>query len=163
RRHGRQAAAADRQGAAWAGAVGPRRHRQVRRSFAAAPPGSHAGPAGRRVVALDLVRLDGRGRELTDTAVHVDVEPSPPVAGEPGQDQTKSGRLWVYLGDRDHPFTVYDYRPDKARDGPAAILTGFTGFLQADAANVFDGLYVPGSITEVACWAHARRHFHDAR
>src|SRR5262249_24299872 len=82
---------------------------------------------------------------------------------EPGQDQTKSGRLWVYLGDRDHPFTVYDYRPDKARDGPAAILTGFTGFLQADAANVFDGLYVPGSITEVACWAHARRHFHDAR
>jgi len=42
-------------------------------------------------------------------------------------------------------------------------LKDFTGFLQADAANVFDGLYVPGSITEVACWAHARRHFHDAR
>jgi transposase len=78
-------------------------------------------------------------------------------------DKTKSGRLWVYLGDREHPFTVYDYRPDKSRDGPAAVLKDFTGFLQADAANVFDGLYVPGSITEVACWAHARRHFHDAR
>jgi transposase len=78
-------------------------------------------------------------------------------------DKTKSGRLWVYLGDREHPFTVYDYTATKARDGPAAILKNFTGFLQADAANVFDGLYVPGSITEVACWAHARRHFHEAR
>jgi len=82
---------------------------------------------------------------------------------EPGQAKTKSGRLWVYLGDREHPFTVYDYRPDKARDGPAAVLKHFTGFLQADAANVFDGLYVPGAIVEVACWAHARRHFHEAR
>jgi transposase len=82
---------------------------------------------------------------------------------EPGQDKTKSGRLWVFNGDRDHPETVYDYRPTKARDGPAAILTNYTGFLQADAANVFDGIYWPGTITEVACWAHARRHFHDAR
>jgi transposase len=82
---------------------------------------------------------------------------------EPGQTKTKSGRLWVYLGDRDQPFTVYDYRPDKARDGPAAILADYAGFLQADAANVFDGLYLSGAITEVACWAHARRHFHEAR
>ena len=78
-------------------------------------------------------------------------------------DKTKSGRLWAYLGDRDHPFTVYDYTATKARDGPMAILRDFTGFLQADAANVFDGIYLPGSIVEVACWAHARRHFHDAR
>jgi hypothetical protein len=82
---------------------------------------------------------------------------------EPGAIKTKSGRLWVFLGDRDHPQTVYDYTATKARDGPAAVLRDFTGFLQADAANVFDGIYRPGAITEVACWAHARRHFHDAR
>jgi transposase len=82
---------------------------------------------------------------------------------EPGQNKTKSGRLWVFIGDRDHPEAVYDYRPTKARDGPAAILANYTGFLQADAANVFDGIYLPGTITEIGCWAHARRHFHDAR
>jgi transposase len=82
---------------------------------------------------------------------------------DPTQNQTKAGRLWVYVGDRDHPHTVYDYTPTKARDGPAEVLKDFTGFLQADAANVFDGIYLPGSITEVGCWAHARRHFHDAR
>jgi transposase len=71
---------------------------------------------------------------------------------DPAQNQTKAGRLWVYVGDRDHPHTVYDYTPTKARDGPAAVLKDFTGFLQADAANVFDGIYLPGAITEVGCW-----------
>jgi transposase len=77
--------------------------------------------------------------------------------------QTRSGRLWVYVGDRDHPYTIYDYRIDKSRDGPAEILKEYKGFLHADAANVFDGIYRPGAITEVGCWAHARRHFHDCR
>jgi transposase len=101
-------------------------------------------------------------REILKSRVVQTDETRVPVQ-EPGLDKTKSGRLWVYLGDSDHPFTVYDYTPTKARDGPAAILKDFTGFLQADAANVFDGIYVPGAITEVACWAHARRHFHEAR
>lgn len=76
--------------------------------------------------------------------------------------QTRSGRLWVYLGDRNHPFTVYDYRTTKARAGPAEILRNYRGYLHADAANVFDGLYKPGAIVEVGCWAHARRHVHAA-
>jgi transposase len=80
-----------------------------------------------------------------------------------GREQTKSGRLWVFVGDRDHPHTVYDYTATKARDGPATILKEYRGFLQADAANAFDGLYRPGDIVEVACWAHARRYFHEAR
>jgi transposase len=76
--------------------------------------------------------------------------------------RTKSGRLWVYIGDRDHPWVVYDYTPTHARDGPAAFLRGYRGFLQADAHNVYDGIYSP-EIFEVGCWAHGRRHFHESR
>jgi len=82
---------------------------------------------------------------------------------EKGNNKTKSGRLWAFVGDRDHPHTIYHYTPTKARDGPAEILKDFKGFLQADAANVFDGFYRPGDIIEAGCWAHARRYFHDAR
>jgi transposase len=82
---------------------------------------------------------------------------------EKGNDKTKSGRLWAFVGDRDHPHTIYHYTATKARDGPAGILKDYKGFLQADAANVFDGIYHPGDIVEVGCWAHARRYFHDAR
>jgi transposase len=82
---------------------------------------------------------------------------------EKGNTKTKSGRLWAFLGDRDHPHSVYHYTATKARDGPAGILENYKGFLQADAANVFDGIYQPGDIVEVGCWAHGRRYFHDAR
>lgn len=82
---------------------------------------------------------------------------------EKGNDKTRSGRLWAFVGDRDHPHTAYHYTATKARDGPAGILENYKGFLQADAANVFDGIYVPGDIFEVGCWAHGRRYFHDAR
>jgi transposase len=82
---------------------------------------------------------------------------------QPGLKQTKSGRLWIYVGDRNHPYLVYDYTPTKARVGPAEILKNYQGFLQADAANVFDGFFIPGDIVEVGCFAHARRYFFEAR
>jgi transposase len=82
---------------------------------------------------------------------------------EKGCNKTKSGRLWTLVGDRKHPHTVFFYTATKEREGPAAILKNYKGFLQADAANVFDGFYLPGDIIEVACWAHTRRHFYDAR
>jgi len=80
-----------------------------------------------------------------------------------GNIKTKSGRLWAVIGDRDHPHNVYHYTATKARDGPAGILKNYKGFFQADAANVFDGIYQPGDIVEVGCWAHARRYFHEAK
>ncbi len=87
----------------------------------------------------------------------------------PVRDETKSshryGRLWDYIGDREHPGVVFDYTTTHARDGPAAFLQGFRGFLQADAYGAYDGIYTGsnGTIIEVGCWAHARSKFADAR
>jgi hypothetical protein len=58
---------------------------------------------------------------------------------------------------------VYDYTPSRSRDGPAKWLENFTGYLQADAYGGYDGIYHAGGVTEVACWAHARRKFYDAQ
>ena len=35
--------------------------------------------------------------------------------------------------------------------------------MQADAYGAYDGIYAPGHVQEVACWAHARRKFFDAQ
>jgi len=98
---------------------------------------------------------------LRSRTIHTDDTKMP--VQEAGQERTKSGRLWVYVGDRDHAATVYEYTPTHARDGPATFLEKFKGFLQADAANLYDGIYASGGIVEVGCWAHARRYFFDAR
>jgi transposase len=82
---------------------------------------------------------------------------------EPGTGKCRSGRIWAYIGDRDNPYTVYDYTPDRKRAGPANWLGQFKGFLQADAYGGYDGIYNKGDCVEVACWAHARRKFFDAQ
>jgi transposase len=76
-----------------------------------------------------------------------------------------TGHFWPYVGDPLHPLTVFDYTTNHKRDGPAAFLRDYRGYLQADAFNGYDGIYLEsqGRIIEVACWAHARRKFHESR
>ena len=77
--------------------------------------------------------------------------------------KTRQGRAWVYVGDHHHPHTVFDYTPNRSRDGPLTFLESFTGYLQADAYSGYDALYTTGRVVEVACWAHTRRKFHESR
>jgi transposase len=76
-----------------------------------------------------------------------------------------TGRFWPYVGDPLHPLTVFDYTTTHQREGPAAFLKDYRGYLQADAFNGYDGIYLEsqGRIVEVACWAHARRKYHESR
>lgn len=79
--------------------------------------------------------------------------------------RAKTARFWTYLGDRLHPYTVYDFTDSRSRDGPARFLQGYRGYLQADAYGGYDGIFAGsgGTILEVACWAHARRYWWEAR
>ncbi len=98
---------------------------------------------------------------LASKVIHTDDTPVR-VQGD-GQDGPFTGRFWVYVGDAAHPYTVYDYTPSRKRDGPARFLEGYEGYLQADAFGGYDGIYASGEVIEIACWAHCRRYFYDAR
>ncbi len=78
---------------------------------------------------------------------------------------TRLARFWAYLGDRKNPYTVYDFTQTRERAGPENFLSGYEGYLQADAYGGYDGIYLQssGKIAEVSCWAHARRYWHKAR
>jgi transposase len=102
--------------------------------------------------------------------LHADDTPVPVLA--PGTGKTKTGRLWVYLRDeRPHggaepPAVLYRYSPDRRGEHPRSHLAGFSGFLQADGYSGFGPLYKAADgqgtvVTEIACWAHARRNFYD--
>lgn len=45
----------------------------------------------------------------------------------------RTGRIWPYYGDKDHPVILYDYTKTRARAGPDEFLKGYRGYLQADA------------------------------
>ena len=72
----------------------------------------------------------------------------------------KKGTMWCYVGDRRE--VVFDYQPTgKGEDGPWRFLKGRRGYVQADAAGVFDRLFDgrAAHAIKVGCWAHARRRF----
>jgi len=105
-------------------------------------------------------------RVVQSKVIHTDDTPVRVQGDEAG---AYTGRFWVYIGDGNNPFTVYDYTPSRKRDGPMAFLKDFgkdpavPSFLQADAFGGYDGIYAASSILEVACMAHGRRKFYDAR
>jgi transposase len=76
----------------------------------------------------------------------------------------RKGRIWPYVGDHDHLAAVYDYTPTRERAGPEKFLANYRGHLQADAYVAYDSFFTDPQrgMVEVGCWAHARRHFHDA-
>jgi transposase len=71
-----------------------------------------------------------------------------------------TGYAWVYVGEKME--VAFDFTPGRARDGPIAFVGEYRGYFQADAYAGYDELYRRGEVVEVACWAHARRHFVDA-
>ena len=106
-----------------------------------------------------------RTHVLAGDRIHGDDTPVPLLA----KGKTTQARLWTYVrddrpfGGRDPPAAFYAFSRDRAGIRPERHLVEYGGILQADAYAGFNRLYAadrtPGSITEAACWSHARRKF----
>jgi len=102
-------------------------------------------------------------REILQSAViHTD-DTTVRVLDEAYKKTTRTGRLWAYLGDEEHPYTVLDYTPTRGKKWPEAFLGDWRGYLQADAYAGYDAMFTLDGMVEVACWAHARRKFIHAQ
>ena len=75
---------------------------------------------------------------------------------------TQPTRIWVYVGDQENPYNVFDFTLDRGREGPKHFLRGFTQTLLADAYGGYNGVVTGNAITRAGCWSHARRKFVDA-
>jgi transposase len=106
-----------------------------------------------------------RAHVMSASKLHADDTPVPVLA--PGNGKTRIGRLWTYVrddrpaGDTIPPAVWFAYSPDRKGENPRQHLKHYKGALQADAFAGFQQLYEGATIHEVACWAHARRKFHE--
>ena len=97
--------------------------------------------------------------------LHADDTPINVLA--PGTGKTRTARLWVYArddrpsGGTSPPALWFAYSPDRKGIHPQTHLKDYAGVLQADAYTGFNAVYESGQVLEAACWAHARRKFHD--
>jgi transposase len=79
-----------------------------------------------------------------------------------GPEQTQSARMWVYVGDENNPYDVFDFTLNRGREGPKEFLKDYTEVLLADAYGGYNGVVAGNAITRAGCWSHARRKFVEA-
>lgn len=87
-----------------------------------------------------------------------------PVAQlDPGKGKTKRAYLWAYrssdLGSGP-PIVVFDYQPGRSGSFARDYLQQWQGHLMVDDFSGYKALFRAG-VTELACWAHARRKLFD--
>ena len=104
-------------------------------------------------------------RERALMSLVLNADETPVSVLDPTRDSTRTGYFWVYVGNGNNPYTIYDYRDSRSREGPARMLKNFRGYLQTDAYASYESVVLEsaGRIIPVGCWAHARREFFDAR
>ena len=75
---------------------------------------------------------------------------------------THRGYYWVYHNSIDG-LVWFDYQEGRGREGPAAVLKDFKGYLQTDGYAVYDYFKDKEGIAVLHCMAHARRMFFEAK
>lgn len=93
-----------------------------------------------------------------------------PGAREGPRRPCRKGHYFVQIADRDHIF--FEFTAKHTSRAVRALFKGFEGYVQADAASVYDALFRPSregdpddddcERREVGCWSHARRKYWEA-
>lgn len=107
---------------------------------------------------LEPIWQELRREVLESPAIFTDDTTVTIARGSSGK--SRKGRAWIYLDQEGTHF--YDFTESRKRDGPLAVLSGYLGFIHADAYPGYDALFLPDCATEVGCWCHARRKFVEA-
>ncbi len=82
---------------------------------------------------------------------------------DPGAGKTRRAYLWSYrtnVFDTGPPMVVFDYQTSRSGKHAADFLRDWHGTLMVDDYGGYKALFGNG-VTELGCWAHARRKFFD--
>ena len=100
-----------------------------------------------------------RTKLLASDILHADETPVAQL--DPGQGKTKRAYLFAYRKPGPQPIVIFDYCASRAGKHAADFLGEWRGALMVDEYSGYTALFA-GGITELGCWAHARRKFFDA-
>ncbi len=106
-----------------------------------------------------LLLKDIRGGPL----INIDETPVQ-VLNEPGRSAKQKSYMWLFRGGiPEKPVIIFKYYPTRSGDVPKLFLDDYQGVVQTDGYKGYDFLDNRIGILHVACWAHARRKFMDAK
>jgi transposase len=97
---------------------------------------------------------------LGHAVLHADETPVPMLS--PGKKKTHRAYIWAYATPHAAPVqaVVYDFQPTRSGQACRDFLADWQGHLVCDDYQGYKAGFATG-ITEVGCWAHARRKFFE--
>ncbi len=95
---------------------------------------------------------------LSCPVLHADETPVAQL--EPGRGQTRRAYVFAYRSDSERPLIVFDYCASRSGVHAQRFLGEWRGALMVDDFAGYKALFADG-VTELGCWAHARRKFVD--
>ncbi len=93
--------------------------------------------------------------------LHMD-ETTLQVLDEPRRRAEQKSYLWVRATGAGIPIILMHYSPSRSGSVADGLLNGFRGYLQTDGYPGYNGVASDPNITQLGCWAHARRKFDAA-
>ena len=109
-------------------------------------------------VALQPLVAVLRNELLGHHVLHADETPVAML--DPGAGKTKRAYLFAYRTATDDPIVVFDFCTSRSGRHARDFLGDYRGALMVDDYGGYKALFANG-VTELGCWAHARRKFVD--
>ena len=86
------------------------------------------------------------------------------VLKEPGKDPESTSYMWVRVGGPPtQTIKLYHYADSRRGEVAQQLLMGYQGYVQTDDYAGYNGACAQAGITQLGCWAHARRKFVEAQ
>ena len=102
---------------------------------------------------------DRLGERLRQQPV-LHADETPVAMLDPGAGKTKRAYLFAYRSAADPPEVVFDFRTSRSGAHVRQFLGHWRGSLMVDDYGGYKAGFA-GGITELGCWSHARRKWHD--
>lgn len=100
---------------------------------------------------------------LAYPVLHCD-ETSVQVLKEPDKLPTSKSYMWVRVGGPPtQPVRLFHYADSRRGEIVSQLLAGYEGYLQTDDYAGYNAVAAKNTITQLGCWAHARRKFVEAQ
>jgi transposase len=100
---------------------------------------------------------------LTYPVMHCD-ETVVQILKEPDKLASSKSYMWVRVGGPPtQPIRLFHYAPSRSGEVVSELLEGYQGYLQTDDYAGYNAVAANKGVTQLGCWAHARRKFIDAQ
>jgi len=103
-------------------------------------------------------------REELRAQHYLQIDETPVRYQDPGNGHCGQGYLWVYHAP--NTAVLFEWHTSRANTCLDKTLSGFSGIVQTDGYSAYGAFlknHPDTAIELAACWAHARRKFHEAR